>query len=249
MSKALIKRYKTIKLSRLESAKVQEAIESLENQGILNEVGYEIISVDDEIHIILSASAEKEDIAKAMIKPVSKTLKSIFGDHIYSTKGNKNLEETVVKLLEEKELTISTAESCTGGLLAGRIINVPGVSEVFREGFVTYTNQSKRKNLNVGQDTLRKYGAVSSQTAKEMALGAVLSSGSKTALAVTGIAGPDGGTEEKPVGLVYIACYIEGDVDVEKHIFSGDRMHVREQSVTAALDLLRRNILKKYESR
>lgn len=249
MSKALIKRYKTIKLNGVESTKVQEAMEALDNQGALAEVEYEIISVDNEIHIILSAAAEKEDMAKAMIKPVSKILKEIFGAHIYSTKRNTNLEESVVKLLEEKELTISTAESCTGGLLAGRIINVPGVSEVFREGFVTYTNQSKRKNLNVGQDTLRRHGAVSSQTAKEMALGAVLSSGSKTALAVTGIAGPDGGTEAKPVGLVYIACYLEGDVDVEKHIFSGDRMRIREQSVTAALDLLRRNILQKYESR
>ena len=141
---------------------------------------------------------------------------------------------------------MTTAESCTGGLLAGRIVNVPGTSEVFREGFITYANKAKRKYLDVSKSTLKKYGAVSEQTAKEMATGAVFATDSDTSVAVTGIAGPDGGTEEKPVGLVYIATYMKDSVKVERYQFKGNRAKIREQAVVKALDLLRRSILDSY---
>ena len=152
----------------------------------------------------------------------------------------------VVRLLKKYELTVTTAESCTGGLLAGRIVNVPGASEVFQQGFVTYSNKAKRKLLDVNKATLKKYGAVSKETAKEMATGGVFAADADTCVAITGLAGPDGGTEEKPVGLVYIACYMNDHVTVEKYQFKGDRAKIREQSVVRGLDLLRRCILENY---
>ena len=154
----------------------------------------------------------------------------------------------VVRLLDKYELTVTTAESCTGGLVAARIIDVPGASDVFREGFITYSNKAKRKTLDVSKGTLKKYGAVSKQTAKEMATGAIFAADADVSLAVTGIAGPDGGTDEKPVGLVYIACYINDKVTVEEHHFDGDRGQIREQSVIAALNLLRTCILNEYHN-
>ncbi|OYP08284.1 competence/damage-inducible protein A, partial [Lachnotalea glycerini] len=148
--------------------------------------------------------------------------------------------------LEKNELNVTTAESCTGGMLAARLVNVPGVSEVFREGFVTYSNKAKRKILSVQKSTLKKYGAVSEKTAKEMAKGGVFATDTDVCVAITGIAGPDGGTEEKPVGLVYIACYIDDKVTVREFNFKGNRSKIREQSVVKALTLLRECILDVY---
>ena len=152
------------------------------------------------------------------------------------------LAEEVVKLLEEDELTVTTAESCTGGLVAARLVDVPGVSEVFKQGFITYSNKAKRKLLNVKKTTLKEVGAVSEKTAREMAKGAILASGADAAIATTGIAGPDGGTEEKPVGLVYIAVPVRGQMYVEEHHFEGDRTEVRESTVQAALALLKKGL-------
>lgn len=200
-----------------------------------------------EVHLRITAKAKDEDEAKKLLKPVVKEIKSRFGDYIYSVKENETLEMAVVRLLEKHDLTVTTAESCTGGLLAARIVNVAGASEVFREGFITYSNKAKRKILDVSKSTLKKYGAVSEQTAKEMATGGVFATDADVCVAVTGIAGPDGGTEEKPVGLVYIATYMKDSVTVEHYQFKGDRAKVREQSVVKALDLLRRSILENYK--
>lgn len=199
-----------------------------------------------EVHLRVTAKAGSEEEAKKLLKPVVKEIRRRFGDSVYSTREEETLEMAVVRLLEKYELTVTTAESCTGGLLAGRIINVPGASEVFREGFITYSNKSKRKILDVGKGTLKKYGAVSEQTAKEMATGGVFATDADACVAVTGIAGPDGGTEEKPVGLVYIATYMKDKVSVEHYQFKGNRAKIREQAVVKALDLLRRSILEHY---
>lgn len=200
-----------------------------------------------EVHLRVTAKAEDEEAAKKLIKPVVKEIKNRFGDCVYSTKEHESLEMTVVKLLKRFDLTVTTAESCTGGLLAGRLVNVPGASEVFSEGFITYSNKAKRKLLDVSKGTLKKYGAVSEQTAKEMATGGVFATDSDACVAVTGIAGPDGGTEEKPVGLVYIATYMKDKVSVEQYRFKGNRDKIREQAVVKALDLLRRSILETYK--
>ncbi|WP_077610912.1 competence/damage-inducible protein A [Clostridium sp. Marseille-P2415] len=200
-----------------------------------------------EVHLRVTAKASSEEEAKSLLKPVVKEIKNRFGNDVYTTKEEETLEMTVVRLLKKYDLTVTTAESCTGGLIAGRLVNVPGASEVFREGFITYSNKAKRKLLDVSKSTLKKYGAVSEQTAKEMATGGVFATDADVCIAVTGIAGPDS-DGEKPVGLVYISCYMKDKVKVEEYHFKGNREKIREQSVVKALDLLRRSILANYHS-
>ena len=148
------------------------------------------------------------------------------------------LEEKIVKELQHRQYTITTAESCTGGLLAGRILNVSGASAVYNEGHITYSNEAKERLLGVSRDTLAKYGAVSRQTAEEMAKGAASVANANVGLSTTGIAGPGGGTLEKPVGLVYVGCCINGKVLVEECRFHGNREENRSMAVEAALQLL-----------
>jgi len=147
-----------------------------------------------EVHLRVTARGKNEEEAKRLTKPVVKEIKNRFGEHVYSVREEETLEMAVVRLLQKYELTVTTAESCTGGLIAGRIVNVPGASDVFREGFVTYSNKAKRKYLDVSKSTLKKYGAVSSETAREMAIGGVFATDCDACVAVTGIAGPDGGS-------------------------------------------------------
>ena len=241
MSDDLISWSRTFKIYGYTLEQVKEKISTI----TFGDVEYKLEPYDLETQIILNASAEYEDDARKLIKPVAKEIKKIFGDAIYSTKQAETIEMALVRLLDKNDLVLTTAESLTGGLLAARIVNVPGASEIFREGFITYSNKAKRKALDVSKNTLKKYGAVSKQTAKEMATGAVFAGDADCSLAVTGIAGPDGGTEKKPVGLVYIACYLNDKVTVEEYHFEGDRNKVRELSVNNALDLLRRMILER----
>lgn len=151
----------------------------------------------------------------------------------------QSMEFEIAALLEEKKLHVTTAESCTGGLIAGTLVNVPGISAWFEEGYVTYSNAAKEKLIGVPHSVLESYGAVSPQTAEAMAAGAARAALADVAIAVTGIAGPDGGTKEKPVGLVYMGCFCKGRICVEKHQFDGGRSAVRAQSVQAALNLLK----------
>ena len=154
------------------------------------------------------------------------------------------LEDTIVEMLLEREMTVTTAESCTGGKLAGRLLNVSGASGVYREGYITYANESKEKILGVQQETLERHGAVSEETAAEMALGAAKAAEADAALSVTGIAGPGGGTAEKPVGLVYIGCAVKGHVTVREYHFTGNREKNRDYAVVRALTLLREELLR-----
>ncbi len=149
------------------------------------------------------------------------------------------LAEEVVKMLKDAGMTVTTVESCTGGLLSGTLVDVAGVSEVLNQAYVTYANEAKQSLAGVQKATLDAFGAVSEQTAREMAEGGAKAAKADAALAVTGIAGPDGGSEEKPVGLVYIGCFVKGNTVVQKNIFSGSRREVREQSVISALELLK----------
>ena len=146
--------------------------------------------------------------------------------------------EEIAKILLEKKLTVATTESCTGGLISGAITSVPGSSVVFGYGFVTYANEAKKRLVGVKTGTLRKFGAVSAQTALEMAGGARLMAKADIAVAATGIAGPDGGSDEKPVGLVYTAVASKTSVTVKENRFSGDRREIREQTVAAAIGML-----------
>ncbi len=155
------------------------------------------------------------------------------------------LEEQFVKKIKELGYTITTAESCTGGLLAGKILNVSGASDVYNEGHITYSNEAKERILGVNHKTLELFGAVSSETAGEMAEGAAKAAKAEIGLSTTGIAGPGGGTPEKPVGLIYLGCYFDGQVHTRKCNFSGNREENRRDAVNASLEFAM-EILSKY---
>ena len=155
----------------------------------------------------------------------------------------KTLEEEVVELLARKHLTVTTAESCTGGLIAGTLINAAGASDVLNEGYVTYSNEAKERLVHVSHETLERYGAVSAQTAQEMAEGAARAAGADAAVSATGIAGPGGGSVEKPVGLVYIGCCLNGRTVVKECRFNGSRMENRLRTVETALTMLKEQLI------
>ena len=194
-----------------------------------------------DLRVTAKAASEKE--AAKLAKPMLKELVKRFGDHIYTMDEHKSLEEVIVHFLKERSLTLTTGESCTGGMIAARITDVPGASEVFKQGLVTYSNRAKRKLLDVKKTTLKEYGAVSEKTAKEMAKNGAFITGSDACVSVTGTAGPTGGTEEKPVGLVYIGCCYNNKTVVKEFHFKGERQKIREQATANALILLRECIL------
>ena len=200
---------------------------------------------EGECSLRIASKRATEEEAEHAVDEMLEMVKERVGHYIYSC-DDEELAQVVADRLMEQGLTLSSAESCTGGMIAARIINVPGVSECYKAGLVTYSNKAKRKFLGVRKSTLDKYGAVSSKTASEMAKGAALLMKSDVAVAVTGIAGPDGGTEEKPVGLVYLGCSIKGEVTVKEYHFSGTRSQIREATTSAALILMRSCILKYF---
>lgn len=146
--------------------------------------------------------------------------------------------EKIVRLYTERKLVLATAESCTGGLIAACITAIPGSSAVFDRGFVTYSNKAKTEEIAVPETLISDKGAVSEEIAGAMAKGAREATGTDVAVAVTGIAGPDGGSEEKPVGLVYIGLATRTSYDVRRYLFEGDRTSVREQAALKALSWL-----------
>ena len=151
----------------------------------------------------------------------------------------ETLEESIVRLLRESNRTVTFVESCTGGLLSATLLDAPGASEVFRQGYITYCDEAKHSMVGVREATLEKYTAVSAETAEEMAIGGAKAAKAEACVSVTGLAGPGGGTPEKPVGLVYIGCCVDGKVGVYEYRFLGNRREIREQAVTAALNILK----------
>ena len=190
----------------------------------------------------ITAKAKSVEEAKELIKPMSDEMKRRFGQSLYAT-GETSIEEVVAKMLVENNLKIAVAESCTGGMVSASLINYPGISSVFMEGCVTYSNEAKMKSLGVKKETLDVYGAVSDKCAKEMASGVAARYNTNIGIATTGIAGPDGGTDEKPVGLVYFGIYINGKVISKKYVFNGDRQGVRERATRTILNDLRLELL------
>ncbi len=193
-----------------------------------------------EVHVRVTAKAATEEEAEQLLAPVVKEITARFPKEVFTTDERENLEDVVVRLLKEQGLTFTAAESCTGGLLAARLVNVPGASDVFRGSFVTYSDKAKHRMLGVRKKTLHRYTAVSAETAAEMAAGARDEGKADIAVSVTGIAGPDGGTEERPVGLVFIGCAEEDRIVVEEYRFRGNRAKIRDQAAEMALDLARR---------
>ncbi len=197
-----------------------------------------------QIEIHLQTSSDKNLQARERIDRAQGFISDVLKENIFTTNG-QDLEEVVGELLKERHETIAIAESCTGGLLGNRITNVPGSSSYFLLGVVVYSNEAKTQLLDVSAKHLDKFGAVSSQTARTMAEKVRKKSKATYGLSITGIAGPSGGTTEKPVGLVYVALSWDGGVKVKKNLFVGGRNAVKFQSSQKALDMLRRHILGK----
>lgn len=236
---------KMVKLCGIgESAAETEILDLIEQQENPTVAPY---AKTGEVHLRLTASAKTKEEALSMIEPLELELQRRFGSMIYTDEEDVTLEMAVATLLNQHHLTITTAESCTGGLLAGRLINVPGISDNLKEGYITYSNEAKEKLLAVSHETLATYGAVSEETVLEMAAGGAKAAGADICVSISGIAGPDGGTKEKPVGLVYICCYCKGKTYTERNIYTGNRSKVREYAVASALTLLRKAILKEVE--
>lgn len=181
--------------------------------------------------------------APALVDQGEELIRGLFPDQLVSTDGS-TIEETVVRLLAERRLSLATAESCTGGLIACKITDVPGSSEVFRQGYVTYANEAKTQLLGIPSDLIQEHGAVSEPVARLMAEGALQRAGVDHSLAVTGIAGPGGGTPEKPAGTVFIAQAARNhSTFVRRFTFALDRLSFKERTARMALELLRRRIL------
>ncbi len=197
---------------------------------------------DGEVTFRITAKANTQEEGTRLIEPLEVAIRNRLGSNIYG-EGNTTLENVLGEMLVNKNLTISTAESCTGGMLASTLINYPGISSVFKEGAVTYSNEAKINRLGVKAETLNMYGAVSSEVAAEMAEGIAKAAGTNIGISTTGIAGPEGGSTEKPIGLVYVGLYINGQVKTKMLRLSGDRQRIRERATMQLLDLLRRELI------
>lgn len=200
-----------------------------------------------EIEIHLTAQCRTETEADQLLAEVAAKIIETLGVSLFSTNG-ETMEEVVGKILVEGGKTLSVAESCTGGLIAERLTDIPGSSRYFIEGVVAYANKAKMRTLNVPQALIEEYGAVSAEVAEAMAAGMRERAQTDYAISVTGIAGPDGGTPEKPVGLIFIGYADEKETKHLKAVLPGDRYLIRWRTSQAALDLLRRKLLKILET-
>ncbi|GAA3661551.1 competence/damage-inducible protein A [Asaccharospora irregularis] len=193
---------------------------------------------DMEVTLRITAKAKSSEEATKLIGPMEESIRTRVGKYIYG-EGDTSLDEVVSKILVEKNLKIAVAESCTGGMVSASLINYPGISSVFMEGLITYSNEAKMERLGVKKETLDKFGAVSEETAIEMAQGVCKKFNTNVGVSTTGVAGPGGGTDEKPVGLVYIGVCINGKTKVKKLNLSGNRFKVRQRAAKEALNELR----------
>ncbi|KUK41705.1 MAG: Putative competence-damage inducible protein [Clostridia bacterium 62_21] len=192
-----------------------------------------------EVHVRVTARAGTAEEARKLVDLTGAEIYRRLGEYVFATDDEK-IEATVGTLLQKCGLTLSVAESCTAGLLGGRITNVPGSSAYFLGGVIAYSNELKERILGVPRETLDRCGAVSEETAVAMVRGVCALTGADIGLAVTGVAGPGGGTSEKPVGLVYIALAAEQHLDCRRFVLPGHRGAVREGTVNTALNMLKR---------
>ncbi len=202
-----------------------------------------VLPYPGEVEIHIWAKAKDKLDAELMAEQLKEKFLRALGDNVYTTE-DKPLEQVVGELLREKGKTLAVAESCTGGLLADRITNIPGSSDYFLMGAVTYSNEAKIKVLGVRPEDIEKYGAVSEEVAAQMAEGVRKLAGSDFGIGITGIAGPGGATPRKPVGLVYVGLSYDGGIEVVRNRFTGTRLQIKFQSTQKALDMLRRKLIK-----
>ena len=198
---------------------------------------------DGECTVRITAKGKNEKEVESLIEPISNEIKSRFKEKVYG-EDDTAIEDEVAKILVDNNLTIAVAESCTGGMVAADLINYPGISSVFMEGCVTYSNEAKMMTLNVKKETLNTVGAVSEQCAKEMSEGVAARHNTNIGLSTTGIEGPEGGSEDKTVGLVYMGITINNKTIVKKYIFNGNRQQIRSRACKTLLNDLRLELLK-----
>lgn len=228
-------RVRTIKTFGLRESEIAERLRGIEREGI--KIGFS--PSFPEVHIRVVARGKEVD---SLISETVNDIASRLGDCVFSTEG-ENLEEVVGKLLFQRGLTLSVAESCTGGLLAHRITNVPGSSNYFNRGVVVYSNESKVEILGVPEEMILSFGAVSAEVVKAMAEGIRRISNSDLGIAISGIAGPGGGTPEKPVGTVFIGMSHGKGTESKRYLFKGSREEIKILSSETALDWIRKFIL------
>lgn len=222
-----------------ESAMEDRILDLIENQTNPTIAPY---AKDGEVTLRITAKYPKIDEYEDIITPMEEEIRRRLGDTVYSSE-NKNMEEVAAELLLDSGTTIAIAESCTGGMVSSKLTDKPGISVVFDRGIITYSNQAKMDNLGVKPETLDKYGAVSRETALEMAQGIRRTAGTCLGMAITGIAGPDGGTEDKPVGLVFIALADNEEVICKELRLWGNRSRIRNVTALHAFDMIRRYFL------
>jgi nicotinamide-nucleotide amidase len=198
-----------------------------------------------EVHLRLTAKTDSLEEADALLDETEELLRQRLGDAIFA-RNEETMADVVARRLFAAKLTLATAESCTGGLLAHYLTNVPGSSDYFLEGLITYSNRSKINLLGIKPAIIREYGAVSEETARSMAENVRRQADTDLALAVTGIAGPSGGSDPKPVGLVYIALASPDGVSCRRFNFLGKRENIKERAAIASLNMLRLYLAKHY---
>lgn len=194
-----------------------------------------------EYHIVITVKGSDREEMEKELEAMEQRIRKRLSEYVFAV-GDERMEDVVGRLLKGKRLTLSVAESCTGGLIGHRITNVPGSSDYFMGGVVVYSNEAKMKILGVKADTLDKFGAVSAETVREMAEGIRKSIYADIGIAVTGIAGPSGGTKEKPVGTVFIGLSTERETFAERYRFFGDREQIKLNTSMMALDWIRRYV-------
>ncbi|MCX7918844.1 MAG: competence/damage-inducible protein A [bacterium] len=236
-----IMKFRILKVVGLSESAINEKIQDLMQTTGESHVG--LMAEQGEIAIRILAKSELESNVDEQLERIEREIRSRIGEYIYGT-DHATLESVVGDLLRQNQLRLATAESCTGGLLGHRITNVPGSSDYFEVGFVVYSNIAKQKLLGVPAETIETYGAVSEQTALAMVIGLLDRTNVDIGIAITGIAGPTGGTAVKPVGLVYIALGERNrNPQCNRYTFTGERELIKWRSTQEALDVLRKYLI------
>lgn len=234
---------RTLRVAGVSLADVEDRLaEWLGPNAAGTDVDASTLPADGEVWVRLRARGPTPTAAGEAVAAAEAKVRPALGEDCYGA-DDESLERVVGRLLLDRGLTVALAESCTGGLVGHRLTAVPGSSAYFERGAMVYSNRAKEEMLGVPADVLRAHGAVSAPCAEAMARGIRVASGAACGLAITGIAGPDGGTPTKPVGTVFVGLAVRGDVTSRRFRFSGDRASVKWQSSQMALDMLRRRLL------
>jgi nicotinamide-nucleotide amidase len=236
----LVVRSRTLRTTGIGESHIADLIATID--GGVGDVELAYLPNADGTDLRLTVRRAPADVADARLATAAERVRGVVGTAVYG-EDNADLAEIVLAMCRERGLTIGVAESCTGGLLGGRLTAIPGSSDVVRGGVIAYDDGIKTSLLGVPEATLRAHGAVSEPVVRAMATGARAATGTSVAMAITGIAGPGGGSEKKPVGTVWIALDVGGEVESRRYVMVGDRAEVRHRSAQAAMEMLRRRLL------